>query len=184
MTTIRPRPSPASWMLLLLTLPTLLGAAPAALEPATTAPVLAADETLYPRWQWPLIPQPAVARAYDPPPRPWMPGHRGVDLEADPGQSVLAPTAGTISFSGMVAGRQVITLTTDEGYKVSFEPIADPLPRGTTVAEGQPIARRDPDRRHEGCGECLHVGVRWKQEYMNPLLFFTDLAPSVLWPLP
>ena len=33
-------------------------------------------------WSWPLSPRPAVLRAFDPPARPWLSGHRGVDLRA------------------------------------------------------------------------------------------------------
>ena len=33
-------------------------------------------------WSWPLSPRPAVLRAFDPPAKPWLSGHRGVDLEA------------------------------------------------------------------------------------------------------
>ena len=35
-----------------------------------------------PSWEWPLAPRPAVLRAFDPPDKPWMSGHRGVDLGA------------------------------------------------------------------------------------------------------
>ncbi len=47
---------------------------PAAAAAAGTAPRAA--------WEWPLSPKPAVLRAFDPPDKPWMSGHRGVDLEA------------------------------------------------------------------------------------------------------
>lgn len=122
--------------------------------------------------------------AYDPPPKRWMPGHRGVDLVAAPGQEILAPASGVVSFSGKVVDREVLTITTEDGYRISFEPVADPLPRGSPVTRGQPVARRHEDRPHEPCGTCLHLGVRSGEDYLNPLLFLMDLQPSVLWPIP
>lgn len=46
------------------------------------AAVVAASIDTAPSWQWPLVPRPEVLRAFDPPPKPWMSGHRGVDLAA------------------------------------------------------------------------------------------------------
>ena len=39
-------------------------------------------------FRWPLDGSPAVVRGFDPPPQPWLPGHRGVDLAAPPGAVV------------------------------------------------------------------------------------------------
>ncbi|MGX9901778.1 hypothetical protein ACW0JT_21495 [Arthrobacter sp. SA17] len=56
----------------------LLLIAPLAGESTTPAAI---DE---PRgnWSWPLSPEPAVLRGFDPPDKPWLSGHRGVDLKA------------------------------------------------------------------------------------------------------
>src|SRR5215472_334561 len=35
-----------------------------------------------PVYLWPLPGLPRVVRAFEPPPKPWLPGHRGVDLAA------------------------------------------------------------------------------------------------------
>src|SRR5262245_48381380 len=61
-------------------------------------------------WRWPLPPVPRVVRDYDPPPRPWLRGHRGVDLAARPGQPVYAAGAGRVGYAGRLAGRGVVAV--------------------------------------------------------------------------
>ncbi|MBR8742333.1 M23 family peptidase, partial [Nocardiopsis sp. MG754419] len=40
------------------------------------------------RWRWPVDPPVQVLRGFEPPAQRWSPGHRGVDLAAEPGHSV------------------------------------------------------------------------------------------------
>lgn len=87
-------------------------------------------------WAWPLAGKPVVAHAFAPPPKPWLSGHRGVDLAAAQGTPVLAPDEGVISFVGVVVDRSVITITTAQGLRVSFEPVVSSLKKGTSVARG------------------------------------------------
>lgn len=136
-----------------------------------------------PPWNWPVGPEHRVLTPFAPPAQKWLSGHRGVDLAARYGQPVLAPTEGTITFSGRVADRTVVTLTSGE-RRISFEPVSDPLPRGRRVHRGQQIALRDRRQSHEDCGPCLHWGVREGEDYVNPLLFLGATGPSVLWPVP
>lgn len=163
------------------------GAAPGqpdtGMEPAMLPHAAAAGPTR-PRWQWPLSPAPEVVEPFRAPAKKWLSGHRGVDLAASAGQEVRSPATGTVSFSGTVVGRGVITITTPEGRRISFEPVAEQLPRGIRVTAGQRIALRDPNAVHEGCGGCLHWGVREGEDYVNPLLFVQDLEPSILLPVP
>lgn len=89
-------------------------------------------------WAWPLAPQPEVRRGFDPPERAWLPGHRGVDLTAAQGQPVLAPASGTVSFSGWLVDRYVLTI--DHGsLRSSFEPAFSSLAVGEPVQRGQTI---------------------------------------------
>ncbi|WP_445154839.1 M23 family metallopeptidase [Arthrobacter sp. Hor0625] len=132
-------------------------------------------------WSWPLSPRPKVLRAFDPPARPWLSGHRGVDLAAaTAGVPVTAPAAGTVSFAGFVVDRPVITIDHGNGLRSSFEPVASTLRSGAAVARGAELGR--VLLGHCGTAPCLHWGVRRDRDYLNPLGFLIDLRPSVLLP--
>jgi murein DD-endopeptidase MepM/ murein hydrolase activator NlpD len=132
-------------------------------------------------WSWPLSPEPAVLRAFEPPPKPWMSGHRGVDLAAAFfGAPVTAPASGTVSFVGVVVDRPVITLDHGNGLKSSFEPVQSELAKGAYVAEGGSLGTVLPG--HCATSPCVHWGVRRGEDYVNPLAFVMDLRPSVLLP--
>lgn len=169
----------AAAMMLLLVLPT---------SPSTAFPQRAAAARPLPSsaWGWPLAGTPAVIKRFDPPAKPWLAGHRGVDLSAAQGSLVLAPVAGVVSFAGIVAGRPVLTLTTATGLKLSFEPVAALLHAGEPVRRAQVLGTL-AGPTHCGApptgGSCLHWGVRREQRYLNPLQFLLDLRPSVLLPL-
>ncbi|MDI3193339.1 M23 family metallopeptidase [Pseudarthrobacter sp. AL07] len=149
------------------------------LLPATAAPAGTAPRD---SWEWPLSPRPTVLRAFDPPDKPWMSGHRGVDLEAThDGVPVTSPESGTVSFVGVVVDRPVITIDHGGGLRSSFEPVGSPLTAGTVVAKGETIGTLQPG--HCGAIACVHWGVRRGDAYVNPLEFVTDLRPSILLPL-
>lgn len=134
-----------------------------------------------PSWQWPLAPRPRVLRAFDPPPKPWLSGHRGVDLGAADGAAVTSPAAGTVSFVGVVVDRPVITIDHGNGLRSSFEPVASTLAAGAAVGAGQVVGTALPG--HCGTAACIHWGVRRGDAYVNPLQFVTDMRPSILLPL-
>ncbi|ALV40352.1 peptidase M23 [Pseudarthrobacter sulfonivorans] len=155
-----------------------------ALAAVLLLPVAAAPADTAPRasWEWPLSPRPAVLRAFDPPDKPWMSGHRGVDLEAThDGVPVTSPESGTVSFAGVVVDRPVITIDHGGGLRSSFEPVESPLTAGAVVAKGEMIGTLQPG--HCGALACVHWGVRQGDTYVNPLEFVTDLRPSILLPL-
>jgi murein DD-endopeptidase MepM/ murein hydrolase activator NlpD len=133
-------------------------------------------------WSWPLSPRPAVLRVFDPPAKPWLSGHRGVDLEAPfDGAPLKSPASGTVSFVGTVVDRPVITIDHGNGLRSSFEPVASSLRAGSAVAEGDVLGQVQTGH----CGPappCLHWGVRRGEDYVNPLAFVMDLRPSVLLP--
>ncbi|ACL39373.1 Peptidase M23 [Pseudarthrobacter chlorophenolicus A6] len=158
------------------------GPAPATLQALPTAAEDAGASVARPSWDWPLAPRPAVLRGFDPPPKPWLSGHRGVDLEAaGPAVDVVSPAAGTVSFVGVVVDRPVITIDHGTGLRSSFEPVVSPLAVGSAVAQGQVIGTTLPG--HCPAAGCLHWGVRQGEDYVDPLQFVLDLRPSVLLPL-
>jgi murein DD-endopeptidase MepM/ murein hydrolase activator NlpD len=151
---------------------------PAARAPAARAP---AAVTAGAGWSWPLHPEPAVLRAFDPPARPWLSGHRGVDLGAESfGAPVTAPASGTVSFAGVVVDRPVITIDHGNGLRSSFEPVQSELVKGDRLAAGGTLGKILPG--HCGPAPCVHWGVRRGEDYVNPLAFVMDLRPSVLLP--
>ena len=138
-------------------------------------------------WGWPLAGTPQLVRPFDPPSKPWLSGHRGVDLAAPQGAAVLAPTAGVVTFSGVVANRPVLTIAASNDLRLSFEPVASGLKMGDSVVHGQVLGTlKGPthcDRGAPAASSCLHWGVRRGEEYVDPLQFVLDLRPSVLLPL-
>ncbi|MDI3212026.1 M23 family metallopeptidase [Arthrobacter sp. AL12] len=132
-------------------------------------------------WSWPLSPRPGVLRAFDPPARLWLSGHRGVDLRASSdGAPVTSPASGTVSFAGVVVDRMVITVDHGSGLRSSFEAVRTDLEAGDAVAQGDVLGWIQPG--HCTPAPCVHWGVRRGAEYLNPLAFVTDLRPSVLLP--
>lgn len=130
-----------------------------------------AGSAVHGRWEWPLSPVPVVVARFDPPPDPWSAGHRGVDLLAAVGQSVLAPESGSVSFAGMVAGRPVVVVTHPGGLRSTFEPVAALVPVGTPLAAGSAVGTVSPASGHCAPATCMHWGVIRGNTYLDPLAF-------------
>lgn len=108
-----------------------------------------------------------VVRGFDPPAQDWEPGHRGVDVSAPAGSPVVAPRAGVITFSGMVAGKPVVVIG-HGATRTTLEPVVGTVPVGTRVAAGQPVGRLEGGHACPG-GSCLHWGLKRGEEYLDPL---------------
>lgn len=123
-------------------------------------------------------------REFAAPPAPWAAGHRGVKLSATPGMPIRTPEAGTVSFSGKVVNREVLSIDHGGGYVSSFEPVDSSLEVGDRVSQGQVVARLARyDDGSFACDEpCFHWGVRHRGEYINPMLLVGPVEPSVLLP--
>ncbi|MEU4771833.1 peptidoglycan DD-metalloendopeptidase family protein [Micromonospora sp. NPDC023644] len=144
---------------------------------ASWAPALRAA-----RFRWPLDGVPRPVRRFDPPPRPWLPGHRGVDLAAAPGATVRAAGAGTVLFAGLVAGRPVVTVGHADGLRTTHEPVSPAVRPGDRLAAGTPLGALLTG--HSGCPApaCLHWGLRRGADYLDPLALL-GLGPVRLLPL-
>ncbi|WP_460665166.1 M23 family metallopeptidase [Kribbella swartbergensis] len=143
----------------------------------TAAPAAAAPEPAV----WPLTPRPAVVRGFELPAKPWLPGHRGVDLAGSPGQPVLAATSGTITYAGQLAGRGVVVLTTGP-RRTTYEPVVPALPVGTPVTPGTVIGHLSAAGSHCAPATCLHWGLLQGTQYLNPLTLLPN-PPIRLLPL-
>jgi murein DD-endopeptidase MepM/ murein hydrolase activator NlpD len=135
-------------------------------------------------------PPSGVERLFDPPEEEWGPGHRGVDLVAPKGSSVVSPGPGVVTFAGQVARRGVVVVTHPDGLRTSLEPVAGSVPVGTAVAAGTPIGVVEGAQAGEGGGttpnhcaprSCVHWGVRRGERYIDPLSVL-DRPPIVLLP--
>ncbi|MGC4867141.1 murein hydrolase activator EnvC family protein [Micromonospora sp. DT53] len=155
--------------------------------PTPTAQVAAltvqvADPAPAGRFRWPVDGPPRPVRRFDPPPRPWLPGHRGVDLAAPSGAVVRSAGPGTVLFAGLVAGRQVVTVGHADGLRTTHEPVQPAVRQGQPVTAGAPLGELLPG--HPGCPveTCLHWGLRRGEEYLDPLALL-GLGPVRLLPV-
>lgn len=123
---------------------------------------------------WPLAGVPVITRPFDPPAGAYGPGHRGADLAAAPGAPVLAAGAGVVAFSGLVAGRPVVSVDHPDGVRTTYEPVQPVVAAGQAVARGSPLGVLVAG--HAGCpaAACLHWGARTgPSAYLDPLRLLT-----------
>lgn len=122
------------------------------------------------RFVWPLDPRPVVSREFDLPEQNWLPGHRGVDLDAHVGQTVVAAGDGVVAFAGVVAGKPVVSIDHEGGLRTTYEPVEAAVAAGRRVTRGDPIGTVVAG--HEGgvSPACLHWGLRrGRDDYLDPL---------------
>ncbi|WP_229399376.1 M23 family metallopeptidase [Micromonospora okii] len=158
-----------------------LVAAPGFVPPPVVAVAGAAAPMPVRAFRWPLDGAFRPARRFEPPPQPWLPGHRGVDLAAAPAAVVRAAGPGVVLFAGPVAGRPVVTVGHAAGLRTTYEPVRPGVRAGDRVAAGAPLGRLLSG--HAGCPEpaCLHWGLRRGEEYLDPLALL-GLGPVRLLP--
>jgi murein DD-endopeptidase MepM/ murein hydrolase activator NlpD len=132
-----------------------------------------------------------VVRHFDPPPQNWLPGHRGVKFAGALGQTVFAPADGVVTFSGLVAGKPVVTISHPDGLRSSFEPLVAQVEVGESVVAGQVIGTiglmpAETGANASGCpggnGTCIHWGVRRDDLYLDPLWLLGWAGPITLLP--
>ena len=110
-----------------------------------------------------------MVRRFDPPPEPWLAGHRGVDLAAPPGAVVRAAGPGSIAYAGRIADHGVVSVLHSGGLRTTYQPVASGLRIGDAVLAGQAIGTLESG--HAGCpvSACLHWGLRRGDTYLDPL---------------
>jgi murein DD-endopeptidase MepM/ murein hydrolase activator NlpD len=152
-----------------------LAAPPATISTAAVSteaiPAVAVSTVAIPAaaYRWPLDGPARVVRAFDPPARPWLPGHRGVDVAAEPGAAVRAAGPGVVWHAGVVAGRGVVSVAHENGLRTTYEPVDVRVRPGDRVYAGHLLGRLAPG--HPGCPvpACLHWGLRRGTAYLDPL---------------
>ncbi|WP_164515842.1 peptidoglycan DD-metalloendopeptidase family protein [Bifidobacterium dolichotidis] len=108
-----------------------------------------------------------VLQHFDGPAKPWLSGHRGIDLAASDQAAIVAPTAGVISFAGTVAHKQVVSLKTKYGT-MTFEPAVTAYQVGHSLTRGSTLGHVEGHSDH--CDHhCLHWGIKLDQrQYRDP----------------
>lgn len=150
----------------------LMEAAPEPAASGVSGPSPPAPAGRIVHYDWPLSPEPAVVREFEPPEQVWAPGHRGVDLEAPGGAPVHAAGAGVVTFAGRVVDRTVVSIDHADGIRTTYEPLDPVVHVGQHVMAGEVIGHLDRGDTGPHCDtDCLHWGARTGPEtYLDPLL--------------
>lgn len=108
----------------------------------------------------------------------WLPGHRGVDLDAASGAPVRASAAGTVRFAGVVAGTPTVSVDHGGGLRTTYEPVLAQVRAGEQVSRGRILgeladhaslpgtARRDPGLHW---GAVLGPPAEDAERYIDPM---------------
>ncbi|MFC4906279.1 peptidoglycan DD-metalloendopeptidase family protein [Actinomadura gamaensis] len=127
-------------------------------------------------WRWPLGPPvPAVVRGFSPPASPWLPGHRGIDLAASPGDPVYAAGAGRVSYAGALAGRGVVAITHGT-LRTTYLPVHPAVSVGRDVPAGARIGTVEVAQPPHCPQVCLHWGLLRGTSYLDPLALVRPLV--------
>jgi len=95
---------------------------------------------------------------------------------------VLSAGEGVVAFSGVIAGRGVITVRHSGGLRTTYEPVDQRLGSGTVVHRGDPIGTISSVPGHCAPLTCLHWGAVAGQLYRDPLALL-GLGRPILLPL-
>ena len=112
-----------------------------------------------------------ISRPFDPPARPWGPGHRGVDYQVPPGTPVHAAADGVVGFAGGVAGGLTVAIDHEGGLRTSYAFLSR-----VDVAGSEHVDAGDTVGLSGGTGpghgaDVVHFGVRRDGRYVDPLAF-------------
>lgn len=130
-------------------------------------------------WVWPAASF-SVEAPYAAPEHDYAPGHRGIDLRLRGELALVAPAGGVVAFSGDVAGRGILTIDHGDGLVTTLEPVESPLSPGSPVERGETVAVLALGGHSEP--GTVHFGVRWRGEYINPLLLLGGIRRAILLP--
>ena len=115
------------------------------------------------------LPRPnRVLRPFNKPAKNWLPGHRGVDLEAAPADPIYAAGDGTVIYAGTLAGIPTVSIEHPGGLRTTYQPVLPLVAVGDTVTGKQPIGTLAPGGTHGYPG--LQWGAKFgADDYINPL---------------
>ncbi len=118
-------------------------------------------------WRWPVVGP--VTRAFDPPESPFGSGHRGIDVAASPGSTLVAPAPGTVTFAGPIGGELFVSIAHGGSWQSTASWLsALAVRRGDVVFAGQRIGATGTG--HPGAEVAhVHLGVKYAGSYVDPL---------------
>lgn len=91
---------------------------------------------------------------------PWCPGNRGLEYAVAPGRPVHAAAAGTVTFSGSVAGTFYVVIAHADGLRATYGRLAGSgLAMGDRVSVGAEVGRSAGG---------LYFGLRRGDVYVDP----------------
>ena len=131
-------------------------------------------------WQWPVVETIRVTSAWVSPEHDYGAGHRGVDLAAPAGATVVAPAGGTIAWVGTVVDRALLTIDHGNGYVTTLEPVLTSVTAGDAVMAGDAVGVVSAGG-HTRAGS-VHWGVRRDGQYVNPAMLLGSSAKPILLP--
>lgn len=139
---------------------------------AAAAALLLPTLTHAPSWVPPVTPL-VVERAFSPPGQPWGAGHRGVDLAASRGDSVLSAGPGRVVLARWIAGRWVVAVEHPRdlaplppgSWRTTYEAVRPVVVEGASVQAGDPLGVISGG----GHCTCLHWGLKSGSRYADPL---------------
>jgi Peptidase family M23 len=134
-------------------------------------------------WAWPV--QGPVLRGFSFGSDPYAGGlHRGIDIGAETGAPVVAPSSGTVTFAGTVpTGGKTLAIATPDGYSATLLHLGSlSVVRNAAVSEGDVVGTVGPSGMAELDVPYVYLGIRRSAEpqgYLDPLLFLPSPPPSV-----
>jgi murein DD-endopeptidase MepM/ murein hydrolase activator NlpD len=96
------------------------------------------------------------------------------------GQPVLSAGAGVVAFSGVIAGRGVITVRHAGGLRTTYEPVEERLTAATVLHRGTRIGVVSTVPGHCVPLTCLHWGAISGRTYQDPLSLLGTGRPVLL----
>jgi hypothetical protein len=96
--------------------------------------------------------------------------HRGIDIAADEGTTVVAARPGTVTYAGALGSVGNVVAVRTGRYAVSYLHLASvSVRRGQTVAKGTRVGAVGTTGRRSVREPHLHFGVRVEERYVDPL---------------
>ena len=133
-------------------------------------------------WSWPAQGPVLQPFSFDPA-HPYAAGqHRGIDIGATTGSTLVAPVSGTVTFAGGVpTSGTCLTILSADGYSVTLTHLGTiAVARGASVTEGQTVGTVGPSGTPELDVPYVHLGIRIASEpngYVDPVGLLPPVAP-------